>query len=115
MIAMRLTEPDVQPVVDAADLGSMLLLAQSCDPQDPPRDITTLLRLDDRQLEVLQALVSSESIRAAASTLGMHHSTVQTRHEALCDLLGYDPRIVTGRMRYLAAAVLARLTGPGRI
>ncbi|PZO71273.1 MAG: hypothetical protein DI634_00075 [Kocuria palustris] len=115
VIAMRLTEPDMQPVVDAADLGSMLLLAQSCDPQDPSHDITTLLRLDDRQLEVLQALVSSESIRAAASTLGMHHATVQTRHEALCDLLGYDPRTVTGRMRYLAAAVLARLTAPGRI
>ena len=115
VIAMRLTEPEEQPVVDAADLGSVLLLAQSCDPQDPSRDITTLLRLDDRQLEVLQALVTSESIRAAASTLGMHHSTVQARHEALCGLLGYDPRTVTGRMRYLAAAVLARLTAPGRI
>ena len=64
---------------------------------------------------MLQALVTSESIRAAASTLGMHHSTVQSRHEALCGLLGYDPRTVAGRMRYLAAAVLARLTAPGRI
>ncbi|GGQ88487.1 hypothetical protein [Kitasatospora griseola] len=42
----------------------------------------------------------------------MHHSTVQARHEALTDTLGHDPRSTTGRMRYVAAAPLLRLTGP---
>ncbi|MBH5131854.1 hypothetical protein RVN83_29815 [Streptomyces sp. PU10] len=42
----------------------------------------------------------------------MHHSTVQARHEALTQTLGYDPRTNVGQMRYIAAALLLRLTDP---
>ena len=59
--------------------------------------------------------VGSALFSAWCTRAGATWAPVQTRHEALCDLLGYDPRTVTGRMRYLAAAVLARLTAPGRI
>ncbi|MEV7215215.1 hypothetical protein AB0O31_19230 [Kitasatospora cineracea] len=111
VIALRLTEPAV-PVVDATDLGALLLLARTHDPQDPHPDVAALARLDARATRVLQVLVEAESVRAAAAALGMHHSTLQARHEALTHDLGYDPRTATGKVRYAAAEFLLRLTDP---
>jgi len=108
-IALRLTEPAV-PVVDATDLGALLMLARAHDPQAPHNDVLALARLDARTAQVLQALVGAESIRAAAAALGMHHSTLQARHEALTHELGYDPRTAAGKVRYGAAEFLLRLT-----
>jgi hypothetical protein len=50
-------------------------------------------------------------VRAAAAALGMHHSTLQARHEALTNELGYDPRSLDGRARYRLARLLLRLAG----
>ncbi|MFF8772198.1 hypothetical protein [Kitasatospora sp. NPDC015120] len=111
VIALRLTDPTT-PTVDATDLGAMLLLAQAHDPDNPHQDVRTLATLDQRSADILRTLVEADSIRSAAATLGMHHSTVQARHEALTTTLGYDPRTTTGRMRYIAAALLLRLTDP---
>ncbi|MEC3891093.1 hypothetical protein [Nocardiopsis sp. LDBS1602] len=111
VVALRLTEASV-PVVDAADLGAMLLLAQAYDPRNPHEDVRALAGLDRRAAEILLALVEADSLRSAATTLGMHHSTVQARHEALTHALGYDPRGHVGKMRYIAAALLLRLTEP---
>ena len=107
-IAFRLTS-DEDPVVDATDLGAMLLLAQAHDPDHPHDDVTRLAACDATQSTVLRALVESESIRSAAAKLGMHHSSVQARHESLTRQLGYDPRTPAGRARYVAAAMLLRL------
>ncbi|GAA4991392.1 helix-turn-helix domain-containing protein [Streptomyces hyderabadensis] len=90
----------------------MLLLAQTYDPEHPHEDVRTLARLDRRSADVLRTLVEADSVRSAAAELGMHHSTVQARHEALTHTLGYDPRSNVGRMRYIAAALLLRLTDP---
>ncbi|AWH90977.1 hypothetical protein [Dietzia lutea] len=111
VIAHRLTGPD-HPRVDATDLGLMLRLAQSFDPEEPHDDILALRRLDDRAAAVLLTLVQADSIRSAATELGMHHSTVQARHEALTRELKYDPRTPVGRMRYVAAGLLLRLMDP---
>ncbi|MFC7011591.1 hypothetical protein ACFQMH_07660 [Streptomyces viridiviolaceus] len=111
IIALRLTD-DSAPAVDATDLGAMLLLAQAYDPQNPHDDVRALAGLDTRSADVLRTLVEADSIRSAAATLGMHHSTVQARHEALTQTLGYDPRTNVGQMRYIAAALLLRLTDP---
>ncbi|MFE1392985.1 hypothetical protein ACFW3Z_08935 [Nocardiopsis alba] len=111
VIALRLTETSV-PVVDATDLGAMLLLAQAYDPRNPHEDVRALAGLDRRSAEILLALVEADSLRSAATALGMHHSTVQARHEALTHALGYDPRGHVGKMRYIAAALLLRLTEP---
>ncbi|MFE4512747.1 hypothetical protein ACFRMQ_00930 [Kitasatospora sp. NPDC056783] len=111
VIALRLTAPST-PTIDATDLGAMLVLAQAHDPHAPHDDVRALLRLDARSATVLRVLVESDSVRAAAAELGMHHSTLQARHEALTRDLGYDPRTTTGRMRYIAAALLQRLTDP---
>ncbi len=110
IVAFRLSD-DADPTVDAADLGAMLLLAQAFDPQHPHPDVEALAHLGPRSAAILRVLVETESIRSAASVLGMHHSTVQARHEALTRALGYDPRSALGRIRYVAAALLLRLAG----
>lgn len=48
-------------------------------------------------------------MRAAATALGMHHSTLQARHDALTTELGYDPRSLAGRARFQLARLLLRL------
>ncbi|MFD5309408.1 helix-turn-helix domain-containing protein [Streptomyces ardesiacus] len=111
IIALRLTDAST-PSVDATDLGAMLLLAQAYDPQAPHEDVRALAGLDQRTADILRTLVEADSIRSAAAELGMHHSTVQARLEALSRALGYDPRTNVGKMRYIAAALLLRLTDP---
>ncbi|GAB1811955.1 helix-turn-helix domain-containing protein [Mycobacterium sp. MUNTM1] len=108
-IAFRLSDTTT-PVVDATDLGAMLMLARVYDPESPHGDVRALARLDVRSSEILRVLVGADSIRGAAAELGMHHSTVQNRHEVFTEQLGYDPRSAAGRMRYFAAAFLLRLT-----
>ncbi|MBD0419011.1 hypothetical protein H0H10_07450 [Streptomyces sp. TRM S81-3] len=112
VIALRLTDA-TDPVVDATDLGALLLLARAHDPQEPHDDIRALARLDARSAQVLRALVEADSLRAAAAALGMHHSTLQARHDALTRQLGYDPRTAAGKVRYAASEFLLRLTDPG--
>ncbi|MGW1007660.1 helix-turn-helix domain-containing protein [Streptomyces sp. NPDC002520] len=109
VIAYRLSDVD-DPVLDATEFGAMLRLIQAYDPEIPHEDIATLRRLDTRTSAILRTLVEIDSIRAAAERLGMHHSTVQARHAAITRKLGYDPRTPLGRMRYIVAAILLRLT-----
>ena len=111
IIAYRLANAAV-PVVDAADLGAMLILARAYDPDHPHEDVRALAALDRRSAEILRVLVESDSLRSAAAKLGMHHSTVQARHESLTRRLGYDPRTTLGCMRYVAAELLLRLEDP---
>jgi hypothetical protein len=113
LIALRLTTPTV-PRVDADDLGALLILAETADQQHSSHpDVVALDALDARSLELLDALVESDSVRAAAVRLGRHHSTVQERASALATTLGYDPRTALGRTRYQVARMLLRLAQPG--
>ncbi|NNG39609.1 hypothetical protein HJ588_10040 [Flexivirga sp. ID2601S] len=108
VVALGLADA-ADPVVDATDLGAMLTLAQAHDPEAPHPDVTALARLDPRSLQILRTLVEADSLRRAATTLGIHHSTLQARHEALTRSLGYDPRTAIGKIRFAAAAMLLRL------
>ncbi len=97
-------------VVDAADLGIVLAAVSALEPvaaQQP--DVVALARLDARTRAVLDELAAAESVRAAATALGMHHSTLQGRHDALTTELGYDPRSLHGRARFQLARLLLRL------
>ncbi|WP_369372969.1 hypothetical protein AB1046_05045 [Promicromonospora sp. Populi] len=97
-------------VMDAADLGIVLAAVSALEPvaaQQP--DVVALARLDARTRVVLDELAAAESVRAAATALGMHHSTLQARHEALTSELGYDPRSLPGRARFQLARLLLRL------
>lgn len=100
------------PVVDADTLGAMVLLARAHDPEHPHPDVLAIDRLDPLEASIVRTLIETDSIRSAAARLGMHHSTVQARHEALTRELGYDPRTPQGRMRYVAALILWRLDHP---
>lgn len=108
-ITFRLSDP-ASPVVDATDLGALLMLVRAYDPESPHGDVWALARLDSRSADTLRVLVEADSIRGAAGKLGMHHSTLQNRHETFTQQLGYEPRTPVGRMRYSAAAFLLRLT-----
>ncbi len=108
VFAHRLSVPET-PVVNADDLGAMVILARAYDPDTPHPDVEALTRLDARSAEVLNTLVTAISIRSAATDLAMHHSTLQAKHEMLSRDLGYDPRSTAGRMRYMAAEFLRRL------
>ncbi|MGU3501055.1 hypothetical protein [Mycobacterium sp. C31M] len=111
VIAYQLTDT-ADPVVDATDLGAALLMVRAYDPDTPHDDVTRLQGLDTFESSVLRALVEADSIRSAAVRLGMHHSSVQARYEALMRDIGYDPRTPLGRLRYSAAVLLLRLEHP---
>ena len=113
LIALRLGS-DREPVVDAAGLGALLLVAEAADRHGGVHpDAAALDALDERARLVLEAFADAGSVRAAASALGMHHSSVQARLDALTAQLGYDPRSPAGRTRYALARALAALEKPG--
>jgi hypothetical protein len=112
LTALRLTS-DGEPVLYADDLGSLLLLAEispagapeNCDLQS----VGAVIRESPRVIAMLDTLAASDSLRAAASTLGFHHSTVQSRAEELSGKLGFDVRTSRGRTRLSVALALYRL------
>lgn len=95
--------------VDAEHFGVLGTAARALDGTEHA-DARALASLDSRTLAVARALVESESIRAASLALGLHHSTVQSRHESLIAELGYDPRHPRGRARFMLADLLQRLS-----
>lgn len=111
LIALRLGSAD-EPVVDAAELGAVLLVAEAAEGRAHRHpDAAALADLDARSLETLDALADTGSVRAAAARLGMHHSSVQARAAGLAVTLGYDPRTPRGRTRYALARALLALGG----
>ncbi|PVE97913.1 LysR family transcriptional regulator [Microbacterium sp. TPD7012] len=108
LVAVRLTSP-AEPTLDAADLGALLLIAENADSGALHADAAALAHLDARSLELLDAVVDEQSVRAAAVRLGRHHSSVQDRLTALTETLGYDPRTSRGHARFVVARMLLRL------
>ncbi len=108
LIAVRLTTP-AEPTLAAADLGALLLVAETADPGARHPDAAALAGLDARSLDLLDAVIDEQSVRAAAVRLGRHHSSVQERLTALIETLGYDPRTSRGHARFVLARMLLRL------
>lgn len=109
VLALRLLPGD-DAVVDAAALGIVLAAVSALEPVAAEQpDVVALARLDARTRAVVDELAAAESVRAAAAALGMHHSTLQARHDALTNDLGYDPRSLDGRARFRLARLLLRL------
>jgi PucR C-terminal helix-turn-helix domain len=111
LVALRLADEHA-PVVEADALGAVLLVAEAADAASQPHpDIAVLetMAADRTVLATLDALAQAGTIRAAASVLGVHHSTVQARLAAAANTLGYDPRTPSGRTRYALARTLHRL------
>jgi hypothetical protein len=110
LLAQRAAD-DRTPVVDAEELGVLLIAAQSlAEAPHPHPDVAAIERLDARTRTMLTVLVEAESVRAAGIALGMHHSSLQARRASLAEELGWDPRSPLGRTRFQLASLLLRLT-----
>lgn len=113
VVALRLSAASA-PVVHADELGSVAMLASVVDAQDAPLDEVSLIDgvagLSPWALASLEAFAEHDSVRAAATALGIHHSTAQSRCEQLESALGYTLRTQAGRTRLYLALRLQRLT-----
>jgi hypothetical protein len=108
LIALRLTTA-TEPMVDAADLGTLLTAVEAYADAPLHPDVIALAAMEERNLAVLDAIAEEPSLRAAALRLGRHHSSIQERVAALSSTLGYDPRTPRGRLRYGMARILLAL------
>ncbi|MEU4427741.1 helix-turn-helix domain-containing protein [Actinoplanes sp. NPDC024001] len=117
-IALRFTatgtEADPGPTVVHADrLGGLALLAATVGPgTEPIPDVRALDRVAacaPWALATLDAVAETLSLRAAATQLRVHHSTLQERLTHAAPLLGWDIREPQGRLRLQVALALRRL------
>jgi hypothetical protein len=96
----------------AADLGGLAVLAAGCDTAAAVQEVARLERatgLHPWAPSTLEALGTSGSVRAAATVLQVHHSTLQDRLELLGRALGYSVQTPAGRTRGYLALLLTRL------
>jgi hypothetical protein len=106
------TEEDPGPQqVHAAELGSLTLLAEVGDQSSAP-DVKALEHASAAapwMLTTLHTMAASISLRAAATALRVHHSTLQDRISHAEQLLGWNVREPQGRLRLQLALALRRL------
>ncbi|SNY62898.1 helix-turn-helix domain-containing protein [Paractinoplanes atraurantiacus] len=100
-------------IVHADQLGGLVLLASAILPgAEPHPDLRALERAAAAapwMLSTLDAVAEAASLRAAASALRVHHSTLQDRLAHSHPLLGWDPRDPQGRLRLQVALAMRRL------
>lgn len=109
--ALRFTT-DRQPVIHHADLGALALLAQV--PRDTARnnvDVTAIAHLagEPADLDTLDAYCATGSVRQAADSLHLHHSSVARRLTQIGKSLGIDLTEPTGLTRARIALTTWRL------
>ncbi|GAB2586909.1 hypothetical protein Aab01nite_50930 [Paractinoplanes abujensis] len=108
------TESDPGPrVVHADELGGLALLAAAVGPGTEPvpdqRALDRAAATAPWVLATLDAVARSASLRAAATALRVHHSTLQDRLAHTLPVLGWDVRDPQGRLRLHLALALRRL------
>jgi hypothetical protein len=115
--ALRFTADDTAEnpgatTVHADDLGGLELLAAAVDAGAPPTDDLRRLRRAAEEIphlvQTLTHYATTSSIRAAATALFVHHSTLQDRLDHAERLLGWGIRQPAGRLR-LQLALAERL------
>ncbi|WP_436844316.1 helix-turn-helix domain-containing protein [Streptomyces canus] len=103
-------------VMYAEDLGDILLLANlvGSDTGPPPdaRALDAALADAPWMLATLGAVATTQSRRAAAAKLNIHHSTLQARLARAEGLLGWPVHTLTGHLR-LQLALLTRQLARG--
>ncbi|MEV5570007.1 helix-turn-helix domain-containing protein [Spirillospora sp. NPDC052269] len=109
--ALRFTTPR-RPVVRYGDLGAMALLAQVApdEARDNP-DVAAMARLagNPDDLETLDAYCATGSVRRAAESLHLHHSSVARRLEHIAGALGMELTHPAGLTRATVALTAWRL------
>ncbi|MGW0523791.1 helix-turn-helix domain-containing protein [Crossiella sp. NPDC003009] len=108
------TPQDPGPLVVFAEaLGGLAVLASAVGPDTAPApDVRALAKAAQSAPWVLATLVAvadSPSLRTAATTLLVHHSTLQERLSHAEDELGWPVRSPQGRLRLQLAIALLRL------
>ncbi|MBL7255621.1 helix-turn-helix domain-containing protein [Paractinoplanes lichenicola] len=109
------TDQDPGPrVVHADELGGLALLAAAVGPGTEPvpdqRALDRAAATAPWVLATLDAVARSPSLRAAATALRVHHSTLQDRLAHTLPVLGWDVRDPQGRLRLQLALALRRLS-----
>jgi hypothetical protein len=106
------TDEDPGPMaVEYASLGGLVLLASAPLPDSIP-DLDALshaIASAPWALATLQAFADTASLRAAATALRLHHSTLQDRVVHLEHLVGWPVRSPSGKLRLQVALALRRL------
>ncbi|MET8080937.1 helix-turn-helix domain-containing protein [Streptomyces sp. NPDC005303] len=102
--------------VYADELGGVALLADLVAPgAEPPPDVQVLEAAGASTpwlLATLHAVVSTVSLRAAATEINVHHSTLQDRLSHAEHLLGWPLRTPQGRLRLQLALTMRHLARP---
>jgi len=99
--------------VHAEELGGLTLLASTVGPDTPP--IPDVLAVERAIAEApwaaatLHAVASAPSLRAAATELTVHHSTLQERLAQAEHILGWDVHSPQGRLRLQLALAIRKL------
>ncbi len=103
-------------VVYAEELGGIALLADLVVPgAEPPPDVRALEAAAASTpwlAATLHAVASTASLRAAASEINVHHSTLQDRLAHAEHLLGWPVRTPQGRLRLQLALAMRHLARP---
>lgn len=111
MVALRLCDPPILTSVLADEFGGLIGLLADVPEDSPQPDVAifdeVMAHVWGR--ETLDAVVRSQSLRQAARTAGVHHSTMQARLETVTALLGFDPFDGFGRTRLGTAYLVWRL------
>lgn len=109
---------DPDPVqVRAEELGGRVLLARTQDrtrlsEEEPPDDVVAVERSLTEVVwaaPTLRALATTTSLRAAAESVPLHHSTLQRQVRLLEERLGWSLTDADGRFRLQLALALHRL------
>ncbi|MBB4689432.1 helix-turn-helix domain-containing protein [Amycolatopsis jiangsuensis] len=115
-VAYRFTAAEDDPgarVVDYADLGGLAVLATAIGPDTAPvadvRAVESARTTATWVLPTLAAVAKTASLRAAATALVLHHSTLQGRLGHAEQLLGWPLREPSGKLRLQVALALWRL------
>ena len=111
VVALRLSTPPTTPVVTADEYGSLIgLLADApSDAHIPDVDLLEKVMVHSWACSTLDVLIRAGSVRQAARLCGVHHSTLQTRLDAISEMVGFDPLDGLGRTRLGIAYLVWRL------
>jgi methyl acetate hydrolase len=111
VVALRLSSPPTTPVVNADEYGSLIgLLADApSDAHIPDADLLDEVMAHSWASSTVDALIRAGSVRQAARVCGVHHSTLQTRLDAISEMVGFDPLDGLGRTRLGIAYLVWRL------
>ncbi|MFC7621224.1 helix-turn-helix domain-containing protein [Microlunatus sp. GCM10028923] len=108
LVALRLAG-DLITTVDAESLGVLVRLADVPDDHGDVAALAELIKERPWAEDTVEALINTDSLRAAAKLLGVHHATLQARVKTVQERLGYGPDTSLGAHRLAAAFLINRL------